>query len=649
MSEDKVSSVNNGSSGRLPRSVALVGPQASGKSTLFEAMLPVGSGRRSAGRDPGTEMRLRHGSYLGDPWALLDTPGAVDFAYDAGCALAVADAAVVVCDADLVRAMVVGPLFHQLEEAAVPTVVFINKVDALTGTIRDMLAALQAETRRRLVLRQVPIREAGAVTGYVDVVSGRAYRYRRGAASEQIETPETLRPREAEARGALLEALVDHDDELFAKVVEDLEPTPDEIYRPLHRGEASGAVISVLLGAAEYGYGIRRLWKTLRHDVPDPGKTATQRGIPAEGPPLVQVFRTRHGGHAGRLSFARVWRGPLADGTTIDSRRVGGLHRFPDGEAHKVARAETGDLVAIGRLEGVATGATLGGPALDFPAPPPPVYALAIGAEDRKEEVRLSVALQRLAEEDLALSIRQDADSAETILAGQGELHLRTAVDRLLAASGVRLQCRRPQLPLRETIRHAVVQHARLKRQTGGHGQFADVKLQIAPRPRGTGFHFGEKVVGGTVPRRFIPAVAQAAEAATREGPLGHPVVDVAVTLLDGGFHSVDSSDMAFATATRMAMQEGLAKAEPVLLEPYHQVTVAVPATFTANVQRLLSGRRGQILGFAGKPGMTGWDEVQALLPAGELDELIVELRSQTQGLGTYTHSFDHLAEARGR
>ena len=191
--------------------------------------------------------------------------------------------------------------------------------------------------------------------------------------------------------------------------------------------------------------------------------------------------------------------------------------------------------------------------------------------------MRLSAALQRLTEEDPALTVTHDQESGTTILAGQGEIHLRAALERL-AGVGVKLRAVRAPVAFRETIRRSVVQHARLKRQTGGHGQFADVKLQIAPRPRGAGFHFDEKVVGGAVPRRFIPAVGQAAEEATRKGPLGHPVVDVAVTLLDGGFHSVDSSDMAFATATRMAMQEGLGKAEPVLLEPVQAVTVSVPA-----------------------------------------------------------------------
>ncbi|MBC4016521.1 elongation factor G [Siccirubricoccus deserti] len=640
-----------GPGGASPRSIALVGPQGSGKSTLFEAMLAAAGAptRRGANRGMGTELRLGHGSFMGESWAIIDCPGSVEFAHDADCALAVADLAVVVTEASPARATALGPLFRRLEEAGIPALVFINKIDQLSGRVRDTLAALQAQTSRKLVLRQVPIREGEAVTGYVDVVSERAYRYRRGEASERIPVPEAMREREAEARAELLEALADHDDALLEKVLEDMAPAPEEIYRPLHASEASGAVVSVLIGAAEHGNGIQRLWKALRHDVPGVAETAARRGIPAEGGPLAQVFRTLHAGHAGRLSWARLWRGPLRDGAALDGHRVGGLHRFPGGEAQKVPEAMAGDIVALGRLEGVSTGATLGGPPIDFPQPPPAVHALAITPEDRKDEVRLSTALQRLADEDPALTVTLDPESAETILSGQGEIHLRAVLERLTASAGVKLKAVRPQIPYRETIRRGVVQHARLKRQTGGHGQFADVKLEITPRPRGAGFHFDEKVVGGAVPKRFIPAVAAAAEEATKKGPLGHPVVDIAVTLLDGTFHSVDSSDMAFGTATRMAMQEGLAKADPVQLEPIDHVTVNVPSEYTPGAQRLLSGRRGQILGYAAMEDRPGWDAVEALVPQAELPDLIIELRSQTQGLGTYVRRFDHLAESRGK
>jgi elongation factor G len=641
--------------GAGPRCIALIGPQGAGKSTLLDAMLVAAGEAAPRRRDPsqretGTELRLLHANFMGDPWAIIDCPGSVEFAHEVACALAVADLAVIVCEPAPERAATVGPALRAAERAGVPAMLFVNKLDLLgEGQVRDSLAALQGQSHRKLVLRQVPIREGGAITGYVDLVSERAYRYRRGAASERIEMPEAVRAREAEARGELLEALADHDDALMEKVLEDLVPSPEEIYRPLHEGEAHGQVVSVLLGAAEHAGGIQRLWKALRHDVPDPTATRERLAIEAAGEPCAQVFRTLHAGHAGRLSYARIWRGPVKEGASLGGIRVGGLHRFPGGEAQKLPQAEAGEVVALARMEGARTGDTLGGERLPFPAPPPPVHAVAVVLEDRKDEVRLSAALQRLTEEDTALLLQHDAEMGQMVLSGQGDLHLRAALERLSQASGVKLRTVRPQVAYRETIRQPVTQHARLKRQTGGHGQFADVKLEIAPRARGEGFLFTDRIVGGVVPKRFIPAVGEAAAEATRKGPLGHPVVDVAVTLVDGTFHAVDSSDMAFASATRLAMQEGLAKADPVLLEPIDQVTISVPAEYTPAAQRLLGARRGQILGFAAKEGWDGWDEVQALVPEAELHELIIELRSLTLGLGSYTRRFDHLAESRAQ
>lgn len=646
--------------GAKPRAVALIGPQGSGKSVLFDALLAAAGSpppRRAAdarNRTMGTETRLAHCEFMGDPWALLDCPGSVEFAQETAAALAIADIAVVVCDPSPARAAALAPAFHALEQAGLPAMVFVNKADTLgEQPIRDTLAALQAHSRRPLVLRQVPIREKGEVTGYVDLVSERAYRWRKGEPSELIRMPATVAAREAEARAALAETLADHDDALLEKVVEDAIPTPEDLYRPLHADILAGALDPVLLGAAEKRHGVLRLWKALRHDAPGPEETAGRRGIGPEGEALAQVFRTVHAGHGGKLSFARIWRGSLKDGATVNGARIGGITRFPAGEPAKALEAATGEVVALGRLDPVPTGATLSASGaaepLPFPAAPAPVYALAIATEDRKDDVRLSGALARLVEEDPSLSITHDAELGQIVLAGQGDIHLGHAVARLAEAHGLRVTTSRPRIAYKETIRASARHHARHRRQTGGHGQFADVTLEVSPRRRGEGFAFEDRIVGGAIPRKFIPAVGDAAEEAARKGPLGNPVVDIAVTLHDGAFHSVDSSDMAFATATRMAMQEALAKADPVMLEPMDQVTVLVPQDGTAAAQRLLTGRRGQILGYAEKPDWPGWDEVQALVPEAELHDLIIELRSLTMGLGTYTRRFDHLAESRGR
>jgi len=636
--------------------VALVGPYSSGKSTLFEALMeaagtPVKRPADPRNRPATTEIRLGHCSFLGDPWTVLDCPGSVEFSYETSCALAMADLAVVVCEPAPARALTVAPMLKQLADEGVPHILFINKIDTLEGSVSDTLAALQAYAKSPLVLRQVPIMHGEAVSGYVDVVSERAYRYRKGQASELIQIPSEMQDDEQDALNKLVEILADHDDALLEKVLEDVKPTTAEIYNDLRKDLATGAVIEVLLGSAENAGGVRRLWKALRHDTPTPAETATRRDIETDGPPLAQVFKTVHAGHTGKLSYARIWRGQIKDGATLGGTRLGGVYRMPGGELAKIGEAAEGDVVALGRLEGVPTGATVSPGTtpeqLAFPAAPDAVYSLAISTSDHKDDAKLSGALQKQREADPTLTLEQQQDTSETVLFGQGEMHLNATVERLQRDYGLKVNTHKPQVAYKETIRRPVHQHGRLKKQSGGHGQFADVKIDIAPRERGEGFAFVDKIVGGAVPRNFIPAVAEAAEESAKKGPFGFPVVDISVTLVDGGFHSVDSSDMAFKTATSQAMKEGLTKAEPILLEPVDHVTISVPNEFTPRAQRLLTGRRGQILGFSEKEGWPGWDDVVALVPEAELHDLIIELRSQTLGLGTYRRKFDHLAESR--
>lgn len=652
--------------GENPRSVALVGPQGSGKSTLFDALIQT-AGTQTAGaetaaaavkRPPGprdrpatTAIRTGHCTYLDEAWSILDCPGSIEFAHEVHAAIMAVDIAVVVCEPDPARAGTIAPLLRMLKDEGVPHFILINKIDTLDGPASAIIAALQEHAASPLVARQMPIFESGHVTGYVDLMSERAYRYRKGQASELIRIPDALRAEEAAGRGRLVETLADHDDALLEKILEDINPTPEELYLDMRKDLLAGAVSEVLLGAGEASHGVRRLWKALRHETPTAAETLARKGIDAEGPALAQVFRTEYAGHTGKLSHARVWRGEIREGMTLGGVRLGGIHHCLNGELSKSPLAVAGDIVALGRLEGVATGMTIAPGAvadpLPFPAPPTPVYALAVTTADRKDDVRLSEALRKLAEEDASLTITQDQETGETVMHGQGEMHLLNAIEHMAKHYNLKMTTRRPAIAYRETIRRAVHEHGRLKRQTGGHGQFADVKIDITPRERGAGFVFVDKIVGGAVPRNFIPSVGEAAGEAARKGPLGHPVVDIEVRLVDGGFHAVDSSDMAFRTATHIAMREGLAKADPVLLEPIDRVTISVPNDHTARAQRLLTGRRGQILGFSERPDWAGWDDVEALVPEAELHDLIIDLRSQTQGLGTFRRRFDHLAEAR--
>jgi elongation factor G len=288
-------------------------------------------------------------------------------------------------------------------------------------------------------------------------------------------------------------------------------------------------------------------------------------------------------------------------------------------------------------------------PALIKVDPLPAVLAIAIAAKERKDDVKLGQALHKLTEEDPSVSVVHNAEAHEVVAWGQGEMHLRVATERLADRFGVAITTQKPTVGYRETIKKAIVQRGRHKKQSGGHGQFGDVVLDIKPLPRGSGFAFSEEIKGGVVPRNYIPSVEEGVIDALKHGPLGFPVVDVAVKLVDGSYHTVDSSDMAFRTAGRIGISEGLPQCQPVLLEPIYQVEIVCPSEATAKMNALMSGRRGQILGFDTREGWDGWDVVRVQMPEAEIGDFIVEVRSATAGVGTFTFKFDHMAELTGR
>ena len=569
-------------------------------------------------------------------------------------ALSVADAAVVVCEPEIERAAVIAPVLKYLEDAGVPHVLFINKMDDTENRVRDVLAALQAHSSLPLVLRQVPIRDGEDVTGYYDLVSERAYHYKEGEASDLIPLPESMTGRAEEARAEMLESLADFDDALLEKLIEETRPDKSEVYADLAADLSGNLIMPVVLGAALHDNGVHRLLKLLRHEVPEVAATAERKGLGGGGEALAQVFKTAHVPHVGKLSLARVFRGRIKDGETLNGCRVSGLLRLRGAETTKLADAGAGDLVAFGRMEDVRAGDVLtpSGAKLDvlgWPDALAPVYAFAINTQDRNDDVKLSGALQKMCEEDRALTVAHVADTRQMLLRGQGEMHLSIAFDRLASRYGIKATRDRPAVPYKETIRKPAVEHGRFKRQTGGHGQFGDVHIEIRPLPRGKGFAFEDKIFGGHIPRQYIPAVEDGVKDYLARGPLGFPVVDVAVTLTNGSYHSVDSSEAAFKQAARIAMSEAMPKCEPVLLEPIAEVRISVPSEFTSKVNAIVSSRRGQLLGFDARPGWKGWDEVTAHMPEAELADLIIELRSATLGLGTFTTRFDHLTELMGR
>ncbi|MGD0561556.1 MAG: elongation factor G [Roseiarcus sp.] len=659
-----------------PRLIAIVGPFQSGKTSLLEGLLVRGGGAARQGSvregtsvgDSSPEARAHAMSvepnvasvdYMGDRFTFFDCPGSVEFSHDMRLALPVCDAAVVVCEADPRKAPALQVILRELEELRVPRILFLNKIDLAAGGVRETLEMLQSASRAPLLLRQIPIWENGVATGFVDLALERAFVYRESQPSSVVAMPGGVASEEKQARYSMLERLADYDDALMEQLISDIEPPRDRVFDDLAKELREGHVVPLLMGSATAGHGVTRLLKALRHEAPGVTQTRARLGVEPEGPALAQIIRTIHTAHGGKLSLARVLRGAFFDGAgVVGSRggeeRIAGIARLIGAVSSKLSRAEEGDTVAFARLESLTTGDRFSDnkkapEAAPIPLPPPPTQAIAIHVKDRKDEVRLAAALAKLCEEDPSLAYVHDQESGELKLLGQGEMHLRVVAERLAERFGVAVDAKKPSVAYRETIRDGVTVRGRHKKQSGGHGQFGDVLVEVGPRERGEGFAFSERVHGGTVPRQYFSSVEMGARDALTRGPLGFPVVDVAVTLLDGSYHTVDSSDMAFRAAAKAALAEALPKARPVLLEPVLAVTIYVPSDALARASALVSARRGQILGFEGRKGWEGWEALRALIPEAEIGDLIVELRSATSGVGAFETQFDHLAELSGR
>ncbi|MDQ6436481.1 elongation factor G [Mesorhizobium sp. LHD-90] len=658
-----------------PKCIAIVGPFASGKTTLLEAIVaragaiprqnPVGSGSSVGDSSPearahamSVETTVATVDFMGEQITFIDCPGSVEFAFEAQPVLAACDAAIVVTENDEKKIPALQLIMRKLDDLGIPRILFLNKIDKSSAGVRDTLKLLQPVSETPLLLRQIPLRRDGIVVGAIDLALERAYVWREHAASEVTEIPDDEKGREVEARFSMLETLADHDDHLMEQLLEEVAPPQDEVFDDLAADLREGNVTPVLIGTAEKGNGVLRLLKTIRHDVADVESTRRRLGVADNAGPLVQVMKTIHTPHGGKLSVARILSGSVNDGTELTlpdggTARISGIYRLLGKDQAKQASAGPGDTVALGKLEGARTGQTLGAGKsaavqLFTDEAPQPVFAIALRPRERKDDVKMSAAIQRLAEEDPSLSVRHQ-DTGETIVSGHGEMHLRVTVERLDGKNQIAVEQSAPGVPYRETIRKAAQQRGRHKKQSGGHGQFGDVVIEIKPLPRGTGFQFSDTITGGVVPKTYIQSVETGVRDFLKTGPLGFPVVDVAVNLSDGSYHSVDSSDMAFQMAAKLAMKEGMPACSPVLLEPIMKVQIFTPSEATAKITGIVPQRRGQILGYDARPGWKGWDVVEATMPQSEIGNLIVELRSATAGVASYQASFDHMAELTGR
>lgn len=647
-----------------PRVVALVGPYSSGKTTLLENILYMtdttrrrANGERVFGDDSpearklsmGVELNIASTHYLGDRYIFLDCPGSIEFLQETRNAMHAADVAVVVADPEPEKIYALSPLLHDLEAEEIPHILFINKIDHSDVHIREVAEAIDSVSALPAVLRHVPIREDNTITGFVDLASKRAYNYGLDGSREITSSADSILEQIEDDRFHMLETLADFHDELMEELLEEIDPPRDEVFGDLAEDLRAGRIMPVLMGCGGQGFGLGRLMKALRHEMPG-FELASSRMMPRKAGDLAAyILKTRHMQHTGKLSFTRILKGCAADGHYVGDQKVAGLFSINGTDLEKTSKAQPGDIVAVARLDGVKTGETLGGRDAPMPDKLPPVYSRAVIVADRKNEAKLSEALTKLVDEDPSYMIEHCEDTSELLLWGQGEIHMRAALARLTEKYGVDVRFGDPHVAYKETIRRTKVQHTRYKKQSGGHGQFGDVVIEVQPKTPGTGFEFDEKVTGGAVPRQYIPSVEAGVKEYLKQGPLGFPVVDVKVTLKDGQHHSVDSSDMAFKTAGRMAMADALPDCEPVLLEPIERVNVMAPSTFMNKINGLISARRGQITAFGNREGWPGWDKIEARMPTSEIQDMIIELRSLTQGTGTFEHTFDHLHELAGR
>ncbi len=661
---------------RGPRCIALVGPFQSGKTTLLEAILArtdavARQGTVEAGTTVGdaskearhhkmsVEVTIATTSFMGDSYAFIDCPGSVEFVHDMRAALPAIDAAVVVCEADERKVAQLQLVMRELEDLKIPRFLFLNKIDKTDKQVRESLKILQPASRVPLLLRQMPIWKNEIITGFVDLALERAFVYKEHAPSEVIKLEGSGADQEKDARFSMLETLADHDDALMEQLLADIPPPRDRVFDDLAKELRDGLVCPVLIGCATRTNGVLRLLKALRHESPGIESTAKRLGVKPGGDAVAVVLKTFHTAHGGKLSVARVLNGQVGDGVTLNSPtgeagRVSGVLKLLGQATEKRGAAVAGETVALGKLDHAHTGDTLSSgrephAAVVAMKPYPGVLAVAISAKERKDDVKLGLALNKLVEEDPSLTVFHNPETHEVVVWGQGEMHLRVATERLADRFGIAIERRRPTVGYRETIKKAMQQRGRHKKQSGGHGQFGDVVLDIKPLPRNAGFVFEEKITGGVVPRNYIPSVEEGVVDALKHGPLGFPVVDVSVALIDGSYHAVDSSDMAFRIAGRIGVNEALPQCQPVLLEPIHMVEIACPSDAATKINAILSGRRGQILGFDTREGWEGWDVVRAMMPETEIGDLIIEVRSATAGVGSFTFKFDHMSELTGK
>lgn len=590
---------------------------------------------------------------------LLDTPGYFDFAAEVRSALRVVDAALILMDATVGVEVGTEQVWELAEARGLPRALVINKMDRENASFAGALASARSVFGNRIVPMQLPIGQEKAFRGFVDVLTGRAFLYADNGALEPTTVPDELVSMLDEFRTQLVEAACESDEDLTLRYLEGDEISDDELRAGLRAAIASGSIVPVFVTAATSLKGVLPLLDAIVDFFPMPGPTRAWRPDGSEGelapdpngPLAAVVFKTIADPFVGKLSYFRVYSGTLRTDSHAavpqrgETERIGQLFVVRGKEQTPVGQLGPGDIGAVAKLQVARTGDTLTDPnrpltlaGIEFPEP---VFTVAVSPRTKTDLDKMGIALQRLLEEDPTLRIGRENQTGETLLSGLGESHIQIALDRMARKFGVHVDWSLPRIPYRETIsvpvRRVEYKH---KKQTGGHGQYGHVFLDLEPLPDAD-FEFHETIVGGVVPKQFIPAVEKGVREAMEAGVLaGYPVVNVKVTLVDGSYHSVDSSELSFKIAAAQAFRKGQAAAKPILLEPIMRLQVTVPDAYTGDVMSDLNGKRAQVLGMT--PNENGWTTIEALVPLAELQRYATELRSLTQGRGTFRTEFSH-------
>lgn len=629
------------------RCFTVLGPSQSGKTTLVRCLSQLEGNVFQP--ELNNNLALTRFTFLDEPWCALDVAGSAEYNGVLGSALLASDAAILCVSADPGAAVLAAPYLRLIEASGTPCLIFINRMDAAQGRVEEIISALQGYSQHMIVLRQIPIREGGEVVGAIDLISERAWHYQEGKPSSLWEIPSQMRDVEHDARAELLEHLSDFDDALLEQLIEDKEPATNELFATAARVLHDAKVMPAYLGTASHANGVMRLMKALRHEAPQ--VEALSARLNAAGAPIALGFHAEFQKHVGKAVYLRALGDGVRAGGQLAGGNLGNLSVL--GESASVSTLAPGYVGVAVKADQLNSGLlfTAGG---SLPAPAwvrgrKPALCRVVAPGSERDEVRLSTALGRLQETDLGIEVVQDEDTGHSIVRVQGPLHLRRVLTSITEDFDVTVTDQTPGTSYRETISQRAEEHYRHRKQSGGAGQFADVNLIVQPRARGEGFKFDEVVKGGAVPRNFISSVEAGATDAMQRGPLGFPVIDVAVTLTDGKSHAVDSSDHAFRTAAKMGTREALQKASPVLLQPIERIEIHAPTVFSGAVVSLVSTLKGQVLGFEPNPGARGWDVSRALLPSSSRDDLIRMLGAATQGTAWFDSVFDHYQEIHGK